>query len=165
MFVHVSSSSLAAASLALLLGGRLASAATCNADNCYRQLAGGSASAFCATYTTATSTATTGFPAYVSPSCGPVRVSSACSCLYPPPTATACPPLVTTTTTVTSFKYVTFTESASPAVITATSPGVLRGGDFGLDPWYNGDIINESSYGYRQPTVVGGGSGPNSWAA
>ena len=56
--------------------------AQCNEDNCLRALRNHitSASAFCNTYTTSTNTATAGFPTFVPTTCGPTRVSSACSC-------------------------------------------------------------------------------------
>ncbi|KAL8640859.1 MAG: hypothetical protein Q9228_002261 [Teloschistes exilis] len=55
----------------------------CNQDNCYRALSASisAASAFCATYTTATVTASTGIPTYLPSTCGPSRVSSACTCV------------------------------------------------------------------------------------
>ena len=57
-------------------------AAQCNEDNCLRALRNHitSASEFCNTYTTSTNTAATDFPTYVPTTCGPTRVSSACSC-------------------------------------------------------------------------------------
>ena len=56
--------------------------AQCSEDNCLRALRNHitSASQFCNTYTTSTNTASTGFPTYVPTTCGPTRVSSACSC-------------------------------------------------------------------------------------
>ncbi|MCJ1312611.1 Phosphatidylinositol 4-kinase type 2-beta [Agyrium rufum] len=57
--------------------------AACNEDNCLRALRNQitAASAFCNTYTSATTnTASTGFPTFVPTTCGPSRVSSACSC-------------------------------------------------------------------------------------
>ncbi|KAI9890742.1 MAG: hypothetical protein M1814_003672 [Vezdaea aestivalis] len=75
--------------------------AVCNFDNCYRafyptgspaQIS--SASDFCATYTTTTNTASTGFPTRATSACGasPSKYSSVCSC-RPTSTSnpTACP--------------------------------------------------------------------------
>ncbi|KAL8668245.1 MAG: hypothetical protein Q9202_000223 [Teloschistes flavicans] len=55
----------------------------CNQDNCYRALSGSisAASSFCATYTTAIVTASTGTPTYIPSTCGPSRISSACTCV------------------------------------------------------------------------------------
>ena len=68
----------------------------CKADNCLRALQARptDASAYCTTYTTSVHTATAGFPAYIPQSCGPSRVSSACSCVATAtsfPTSTPCP--------------------------------------------------------------------------
>ena len=74
------------------LAGPAAQAATCNRDNCLRALVdskvSASASAFCATYTTAVVTATAAIPTYLA-GCAdsPTRVSSACSCIVTPTTA------------------------------------------------------------------------------
>ena len=56
--------------------------AQCAEDNCLRALRNHitSASSFCNTYATAVQTATDGFPTFVPTTCGPTRVSSACSC-------------------------------------------------------------------------------------
>lgn len=63
--------------------------ASCNHDNCLRQMLGQSsaASAFCATYSTTSSSA---IPSFAS-SCGgsPERVSSACACIVTPTTTTS----------------------------------------------------------------------------
>ncbi|MCJ1244144.1 Phosphatidylinositol 4-kinase type 2-beta [Trapelia coarctata] len=78
----------------LLLCAATAVLGACNHDNCYRALAGhsASASAFCATYTTAVQTATTAFPIYATPcSSTPARISSACSCVFPSTTTTTAP--------------------------------------------------------------------------
>lgn len=67
------------------------------------------AASFCATYTTAKSTATTGLPAYVSSYCSTktAKASSACSCLVTgAATATTATTLKTTTsTTAVSFPF------------------------------------------------------------
>ena len=66
----------------------------CTSDNCLRAVKAqpSSASAFCSTYTTSVATATTGIPSYIPSTCGPSRVSSACSCFVTPTaTPTACP--------------------------------------------------------------------------
>lgn len=68
----------------------------CNADNCLRALEAKplDASTYCTAYTTSVRTVTTGFPTYIPQSCGPSRVSSACSCLATAtasPTPTPCP--------------------------------------------------------------------------
>ena len=61
----------------------------CNNDNCNRALRASisAASSFCATYTTSTVTATTGIPTYIPSTCGPSRISSACTCVV---TKSAC---------------------------------------------------------------------------
>ncbi|KAL8709864.1 MAG: hypothetical protein Q9220_005480 [cf. Caloplaca sp. 1 TL-2023] len=70
----------------------LASAATCNRDNCLRALAATptKASSFCATFTASTQTATAAIAPYASACANsPSRVSSACSCVVTaPPTCT-----------------------------------------------------------------------------
>ena len=55
----------------------------CNNDNCNRALRASisAASSFCATYTTSAVTATTGIPTYIPSTCGPSRISSACTCV------------------------------------------------------------------------------------
>ncbi|KAL8693982.1 MAG: hypothetical protein Q9218_001280 [Villophora microphyllina] len=55
----------------------------CNSDNCNRALrvSISAANSFCATYTTATVTASTGIPTYIPSTCGPSRISSACTCV------------------------------------------------------------------------------------
>ncbi|MCJ1242118.1 hypothetical protein MMC14_010125, partial [Varicellaria rhodocarpa] len=79
--------------------------ALCNADNCLNALKNhaASASAYCTSYTTSVQTATTGFPTYIPQTCGPSRVSSACSCLA-----------TTTTTTTTSTTTTTPTACSTP---------------------------------------------------
>lgn len=92
---------------------------TCNADNCQRALNGyPSAAAFCASYTTARSTATTGPPTFATQCNGPTvsRLSSACSCYR----ATASPP-TTTGATVT----VTATQTQAASTVTATATQTL----------------------------------------
>lgn len=92
---------------------------TCNADNCQRALNGyPSAAAFCASYTTARSTATTGLPTFATQCNGPTvsRLSSACSCY----SATASPP-TTTGATVT----VTATQTQAASTVTATATQTL----------------------------------------
>ena len=101
--------------------------AACNSDNCYNNLLHHTATDFCATYTTTTNTGSVGVPTYVPTSCLASRLSSACTCLYP---------------------------SATPAPALTC---LLKNGDFGIDPWVNQDIINESSYGYNQPVITGPG--------
>lgn len=94
---------------------RLGKRAGCNADNCLRALEGNSvaASSFCATYSTMTSTATTGFPTYIPTSCGASRVSSACT-------------------------YLATSTSASPAC--STGQVVVNPSFYGLPPDYISDI-------------------------
>src|SRR6266566_7029299 len=126
-----------------LLGG---AAAACNFDNCYNQLAhhSGDASSFCAALTmTQTVTAVTGFPTYLSTSCGAARASSACSCLWPAGSTatatTATAATVTVTATVTSVSVTTV--SVCPSATNLVVNGGFETDD--LSPWYNGDIINE----------------------
>ncbi|KAH8892926.1 hypothetical protein GQ53DRAFT_861207 [Thozetella sp. PMI_491] len=62
-------------------------AAACSSDNCVRALRGHpeSATEFCNTYTTATSTETTDLPTYATACANsPSRISSACSCVVTP---------------------------------------------------------------------------------
>lgn len=57
----------------------------CNQDNCYRNLV--QSTAFCASFTAAPqpgATLTTATLNSIQSSCGAIRLSSACSCLYPP---------------------------------------------------------------------------------
>ncbi|CZR65965.1 uncharacterized protein PAC_15865 [Phialocephala subalpina] len=126
-------------------------ASTCNLDNCYNNLAHYSASTFCSTYTTAINTALTGLPSYVSTSCGSSRLSSACSCLYPASGASTTSSCQASQAT----KTVTVTRVSTTTVASVQPACILRNGDFGLDPWVNEDIINESSYGYNTPTIGG----------
>ncbi|KAK3332948.1 hypothetical protein B0T19DRAFT_113798 [Cercophora scortea] len=142
--------------LALSLTG--ANAAACAADNCYNQLARHtpSASAFCATFTTATVTAITALPTYISTSCGTSRVSSACSCLWPRSASTTSTTSAPGTTTVT----VTVTATACP-----TSTNLLKNPAIpGLAPWYNGDIILSTSYGYNNPQIALSAGSPSGGA-
>ncbi|KAK0710233.1 hypothetical protein B0T26DRAFT_755324 [Lasiosphaeria miniovina] len=118
--------------------------AACAADNCYNQLARrtADASGFCATFTTACVAGVSQLPTYVSTSCGVARVSSACSCLWP--AATTAPATVTVTTTST----VTASVCPAPTNLVA-NPSVA-----GLSPWFNGDIITSTSYGYDNPGIT-----------
>jgi hypothetical protein len=134
-------------SLVLLLP-LIHTAKACAQDNCYNNLLHNSASSFCATYTTTINTDTTALPTYIITSCISSRLSSACSCLYPASTASTSTP---TTTPVT----VTVTVTQTQTILQPTC--ILHNGDFGLDPWVNEDIINESSYGYNAPEVSGPG--------
>ncbi|KAF3312582.1 hypothetical protein TWF173_007003 [Orbilia oligospora] len=65
----------------------------CNRDNCLRAMTAriSTASQFCPSFTTDTVTATTGLGPWQT-QCGsnPTRVSSACSCLVPPPPEPTC---------------------------------------------------------------------------
>jgi len=142
-------------------------AAQCNADNCYNQIARFSASAFCSAFTTATVTAVTGFPTFVSTSCGASRVSSACSCIYPPSacltvTSTATVTVATFTTTKSVTATSTVTSTVTP-VQTALDKGIIKNGVFGIDGWYNGDVVSSSSYGYDNPKLVQPGQA-SQWA-
>ncbi|KAK3938539.1 hypothetical protein QBC46DRAFT_343448 [Diplogelasinospora grovesii] len=134
----------------LLLAGALADTAyACAADNCYNQLSRNtpSASSFCATYTTATVTNVAALPTYVSTSCGTARVSSACSCIWP---ASATLSSTTPASSGTAIVTVTKTVSSCPA----STNLVVNGAIPGLSPWYNGDIIKESSYNYNPPQIA-----------
>jgi hypothetical protein len=135
-------------SLILLLPLLHTAKATCAQDNCYNNLLHNSASSFCATYTTTINTDTTALPTYIIASCISSRVSSACSCLYPASTTS-------TSTPTTAPATVTVTVTQTRTVLQPTC--ILHNGDFGLDPWTNEDIINESSYGYNAPEVSGPG--------
>jgi hypothetical protein len=86
----------------------------CQPDNCLRQFSKSLAeiSTFCATYTTAIEIASTGLPPFISQcSSSPSRVSSACSCIFPPPTS---PPISTETSQTTTSKR--SHSSATPCV-------------------------------------------------
>ena len=125
--------------------------ASCAADNCYNQISRHGAG-FCATYTTTVNTNTGAIPTYVSASCGPQRVSSACSCLRPASSQPATCTGLASTVTITSVSTVTASSTASPGA------SRVQNGDFpGLAPWFNGDIINESSYNYNTPVVTSPG--------
>ena len=142
--------------LAATLIGR--AAAACAADNCYNQLSRhtADASSFCAGFTSTTVTDNGLLPTYVSTSCGTGRVSSACSCLWPAaattatttsaPPAASCPSASTVTTVSTAT--ITVTSTPSPTNL------VVNGAITGLAPWFNGDIINESSYNYNPPQIA-----------
>jgi hypothetical protein len=109
--------------LLLLISTAATALGACSHANCYRALAGysASASAFCTTYTTQTQTVTTGLPAYATPrSSSAPRLSSACSCVFPLPTTL---PATTTGTTAAS-------STPSP-IINAT----YRTGDFNQVPY------------------------------
>jgi len=131
-------------SLLLLLPLLHTAKATCAQDNCYNNLLHNSASSFCATYTTTINTDTTALPTYIITSCISSRLSSACSCLYPASTTSTSTPTTTPAT-------VTVTVTQTRTILQPTC--ILHNGDFGLDPWINEDIINESSYGYSAPEV------------
>ena len=135
-------------SLILLLPLLHTAKATCAQDNCYNNLLHNSASSFCATYTTTINTDTTALPTYIITSCILSRLSSACSCLYPASTTSTSTPTTTPAT-------VTVTVTQTQTILQPTC--ILHNGDFGLDPWVNEDIINESSYGYNAPEVSGPG--------
>ncbi|RVD84744.1 uncharacterized protein DFL_006470 [Arthrobotrys flagrans] len=67
--------------------------AACNRDNCFRAMTSriSTASSFCTSFTTTTVTATTGLGPWEKQCDGnPGRVSSACSCLVPPPPKPTC---------------------------------------------------------------------------
>lgn len=131
----------------LLLALAARSTIACAADNCYNQISR-HGSSFCSTYTTTVNTNPGAIPTYVSSSCGYLRVSSACSCLLPPPTPSATCTGSASTVTITSISTVTITTT------TPTGTPRVQNGDFpGLYPWFNGDIINESSYNYNAPVV------------
>lgn len=155
------------AGLALVSAPALVAAQQCNADNCYNQIQRFSASSFCSAFTTAVVTAVTAFPTFVSTSCGAARVSSACSCLYPPPACATTTKTVTvalaTTTVIRTVTVATATTTTANPVATLVDQGVVRNGLFGLDAWYNGDIIASSSYGYNEPKLVQPGQA-SSWA-
>ncbi|MCJ1383291.1 hypothetical protein MMC17_006404 [Xylographa soralifera] len=113
-----------AACCGVLNAAAIAERGSCNSDNCLRGLNGYSiAAAFCASYTTATSTATTGLPTFATQCTGSMasRISSACSCYA----ATATTSSLTTTssitcTAVTPTATATLTQTAS--TVTATQP-------------------------------------------
>ncbi|WQF81193.1 hypothetical protein CDEST_06207 [Colletotrichum destructivum] len=91
------------------LASATAVSAACAADNCLRNVRGQPVGrAFCATFTTAVVNATIGLPAGILPSCGVVRLSSACSCVFPASTAVSTT-LTTATTTTTTISSTTTT--------------------------------------------------------
>lgn len=115
--------------LLLLISIATIALGACNHDNCYRALAGSSASAsaFCATYTTQTQTATTGLPVYACSS-SPPRLSSACSCVLP------------FTTTLPATTPATTAPSSTPS---PTITAAYRNGDFNQVP-YGPSQVNTS---------------------
>ena len=90
----------------------------CHHNNCYRQMVKSLSrvSPFCATYTQAVNTATTGLPTFVS-NCGgsPTKISSACSCLVAPATSTS------SQASTSSSGAVSASSSSSEIDITLTS--------------------------------------------
>lgn len=108
-------------------------AAKCNRDNCLRGVLdpriSPSASAFCATYTTAVNSEPSTIPAYFSCEGSPNRVSSACSCLNtlgtPSGSATQSPSVPATSTQVPSSTtaVATTTPATIPGNSTTSSPG------------------------------------------
>ena len=92
----------------------------CHHDNCYRQFAQSTAlvSAFCANYTTATSTATTGLPTFVTQcSSIPSAISSACSCVVPAPVTPASCGVSSTSTLTSTSATATSTSSGNQTYI------------------------------------------------
>ena len=112
--------------------------AVCNADNCLNALKNhaASASAYCTSYTTSTQTATTGFPTYIPQTCGPSRVSSACSCL-----ATTTTAVLTTTTTTTTSTTACSTPTGYYGNNYVANPDFYGNQDQTLAPWV---ITNEA---------------------
>ncbi|KAL8685978.1 MAG: hypothetical protein Q9218_007429 [Villophora microphyllina] len=117
---------------ASIVGNRVASAATCSADNCLRALfptpsptVYSSNAAFWGTYTTSLNSMTTGFPSRASAACGtaPSRYSSACSCK----------PAISST-------MATSTSGISTCTPTPANNIVKNGGfQCGLAPWIASD--------------------------
>lgn len=124
----------------------------CNQDNCYRALSNrpSAATAFCHTFTTSTQplppkTATPTLPFTTQCADSPYRLSSACSCLVPAPTATCQP-----TPVLNQANNGGFDQIAIPEVGGTTEY---------MPPWYfdrmvntRGDFIREADsspyYGY-----------------
>jgi hypothetical protein len=134
----------------------------CASDNCFRQLAGhtASASVFCHTFTTATTTAVTGFPTYLSASCGVSRASSVCSCFWPTAPTTSPPSTVTADGTATVVS--TTTVVTCPSSLNLLS----HGSNPCLSPWQSLDEIIENNVGdYTLQTVnpVGAPSTDGAW--
>jgi hypothetical protein len=146
-------------------------AAACNQDNCYNNLAHNSvsASSFCNTFTTTTNTATTGLPTFINSECGYARLSSACSCLYTAAsttsltsssssTSSSCQATATVMVTLTPTATVTHTQTVTSTYTDILGPAyscIIENGQFGLDPWVNEDIVDDS-YGYN-PLQLGTG--------
>jgi hypothetical protein len=101
----------------------VAQASGCNGDNCLNNFRNNavSASSFCQTFTTATVTATTGYPTFMHSECtaAPLRLSIACTCLAGGVSTT------TSTTTTTSCR-------ATPTCTQAVSNGGFEGDSM---PW------------------------------
>jgi hypothetical protein len=110
----------ALATAASLAHGAVLEARACASNNCVRQLKEGGAPvlSFCATYTTAVHTETTGLPPIVS-QCdnSPSKISSACSCV-------ATGTLTTTSPTTTSTST---TPTTPPAPTDTAAPGCSPG--------------------------------------
>ena len=104
--------------------------ALCNADNCLNALKNHAAraSAYCTSYTTSAQTATTGFPTCIPQTCGPSRVSSACSCLA---------------TTTTTFTTTTFTTTTTPTA--CPTPTGYFGDNY---------VANPDFYGMQDQTLA-----------
>ena len=97
----------------------------CSPDNCLRQFSQSLAevSTFCATYTTAIETETTGLPPFVS-QCSSIvsRVSSACSCIVPPLT----PPPYTSGSPLSSTTPMIITATPTPLILDCQPDNCLR---------------------------------------
>lgn len=114
--------------------------ATCNRDNCYRQLIQKPelVDSFCATYTQTVNTASTALPTFVSNCQGLAsRVSSACSCLHPATTtsvSTTAPPVTTTSATTSATPTTTIVPIVDGWVNYTTVGGYFLQDDESTNP-------------------------------
>ncbi|PMD42716.1 glycoside hydrolase family 28 protein [Hyaloscypha variabilis F] len=105
----------------------------CSHDNCLRAFIASSANAatFCATFTTASVTATTGLPSYATQCSNLVsRVSTACSCLFTPapsPSSSSTRASTTTTSSTTSPSPISSSTTASVPSSTSSSTSSAGG--------------------------------------
>ncbi|MCJ1295586.1 hypothetical protein MMC34_007149 [Xylographa carneopallida] len=117
-----------AACCGVLHAAAIAERGTCNADNCLRGLNGySSTAAFCASYTTVTSTAATGLPTFATQCTGLTAscLSSACSCYAATATTSSHTSTTTSTPTTTSTFSSTTSTTCTPVTVNATATAVV----------------------------------------
>jgi hypothetical protein len=149
--------------------------ATCNRDNCFRQLIQKPelVGPFCATYTKTVNTASTALPTFVSNCQGLAsRVSSACSCLHPATTtsvSTTTPPVTTNSATTSASPTTTIVPIVDGWVNFTTVGGYFLQDELSTEPSsfdYVGDyllllnskeliVIDQMEFRITEPNIPG----------